>query len=269
MNNKLTLISREMRLNILKMSYNCGNMGAHLGGSMSCVEILAVLYSKFLRMDKENPYWEERDRFIMSKAHAVMAQYAALRQIGFLSDDDLDHAMTSGSILLKHPKMNITYGIEFSGGSLGQGLSLGVGTAIALKRKGLIHSKVYVLVGDGECDEGSIWEAAALAGHRKLNNLVVIVDCNRLQNDGTTDQILDKGSLELRWKSFGFITCTVDGHSLTELEEAFSTQYQESPLAILANTVKGKGVSFAENVVEWHASTLTKQLYEQALEELS
>lgn len=260
--NKLKQIAYNMRKNILKMGYNCGPMGAHIGGSMSAVEILAVLYTEIMKHEGE-----DRDRFIMSKAHSAMALYAALHQIGKLTEDDIDGAMKKGSFLFKHPCMNIAKGIEFSGGSLGQGLSLGVGTALALKAKGNKNSKVYVMVGDGECNEGSIWEAAASASHYKLDNLTVIIDQNGLQNDGETNKILNFSDMEHRWKSFGFCTQVIDGHDVEHIETALMEQ-SELPKALIAKTIKGKGVSFAEHNVDWHASYLTKKLYDCAMEEL-
>lgn len=237
-----------------------------MGGSLSAVDILAVLYLEFMRPGQNGRDFDQRDRFIMSKAHSVMAQYAALKQAGLLTQDEIDHAMVHNDLLFKHPKMNLQKGIEFSGGSLGQGLPLGVGTAIALKRKGYDQSRVYVMVGDGECDEGSIWEAAALAGHRKLSNLTVIVDQNCLQNDGKTQEIIDKSLMAGRWEAFGFEVVPADGHDVESIYEALSYKSQK-PIAIIAKTTKGKGVSFAENVVDWHAAYLTQELYDQAMAE--
>ena len=263
---KLTKAAKEMRVDILKMSLRCGAMGAHMGGSLSAVDILAVLYLEFMRPGQNGRDFDQRDRFIMSKAHSVMAQYAALKQAGMLTQDEIVHAMVHNDLLFKHPKMNLQKGIEFSGGSLGQGLPLGVGTAIALKRKGYDQSRVYEMVGDGECDEGSIWEAAALAGHRKLSNLTVIVDQNCLQNDGKTQEIIDKSRMARRWEAFGFEVVPADGHDVESIYEALSHKSQQ-PIAIIAKTIKGKGVSFAENVVDWHAAYLTQELYDQAMAE--
>lgn len=263
---KLTKAAKEMRVDILKMSLRCGAMGAHMGGSLSAVDILAVLYLEFMRPGQNGRDFDQRDRFIMSKAHSVMAQYAALKQAGLITQDEIDHAMVHNDLLFKHPKMNLQKGIEFSGGSLGQGLPLGVGTAIALKRKGYDQSRVYVMVGDGECDEGSIWEAAALAGHRKLSNLTVIVDQNCLQNDGKTQEIIDKSRMARRWEAFGFEVVPADGHDVESIYEALSHKSQK-PIAVIAKTTKGKGVSFAENVVDWHAAYLTQELYDQAMAE--
>lgn len=261
--NKMKEIAYHMRKDILKMGYNCGAMGAHIGGSMSAVEIMAVLYTEIMKHQGEG-----RDRFIMSKAHSVMALYAALHQIGRLTDDDIENAMKKGSFLFKHPCMNVDKGIEFSGGSLGQGLSLGVGTALALKMKNNKASRVYVMIGDGECDEGAIWEAALCASHYHLENLTVLIDQNGLQNDGTTKEILNLADMEQRWKAFGFYAQTIDGHDVGQIENALQIT-SDKPKVIVAKTVKGKGVSFAENVVDWHAAYLTKELYDRATEELT
>lgn len=255
-------VASRMRKDILNMAHNCGTMGAHLGGSMSAVDVLAVLYTQIMENDGDL-----RDRFIMSKAHSVMAQYAALHQVNKITDEEISKAMMPGSFLYKHPCMNIDKGIEFSGGSLGQGLSLGAGTAWALKKSGNCKSRVFVLVGDGECNEGAIWEAAAAIAQYNLNNLTVIVDCNKLQNDGMTEEILNFNNMAERWTSFGFETCEIDGHNHAEIFKALSKQ-GDKPRAIIAHTVKGKGVSFAENVVDWHASYLTDALYEKAVGEL-
>ena len=264
---RVTAAVKAMREDILNMSLRCGTMGAHLGGSMSAVEIMAVLYLEFMNNSTENSNKDTRDRFIMSKAHSSMVLYAALHQIGMLTDEEIANAMINNDILFKHPKMNVPKGIEFSGGSLGQGLSLGVGTALALKLKGLAEPKVYVMLGDGECDEGSVYEAAVSAAHYQLDNLVVIVDCNKLQNDGTTHQIMDKNNIAERWKVFGYSVIEVDGHDIEQLYDAFSKKVK-GPVAIIANTVKGKGVSFAENIIDWHAGYLTKELYDKAMLEL-
>lgn len=255
-------VATQMRKDILNMAHNCGTMGAHVGGSMSAVDILAVLYTQIMNVDGNM-----RDRFIMSKAHSVMAQYAALHQVKKITDEEIANAMMPGSFLYKHPCMNVEKGIEFSGGSLGQGLSLGAGTAWALKKSGNAESRVFVLVGDGECNEGSIWEAAASIAQYNLNNLTVIIDCNKLQNDGTTEEVLAFNNMAERWAAFGFETYEIDGHDYTQIIDALSRR-SDKPRAIIAHTVKGKGVSFAENVVEWHASYLTDALYEKAMGEL-
>jgi len=264
---ELETAARQIRLDIAKMTYHSGVKGAHLGGSMSMVEILAVLYGSVMKYDVCRPDWEERDRFILSKAHAAVGWYAALKYAGFLNEADIDGAMHGKSELYEHPKRAPERGIEFSGGSLGQGLSLGVGVALGLRKKGNHTSRVFVCLGDGECDEGAVWEAAASASHFGLNNLAVIIDINGLQYDGATADIMNLGDMAARWSSIGFDSEEVDGHDVMALQEALLAKHGR-PCAICAKTVKGKGLSFAENVVDWHTGRLTLELYEQAVREL-
>lgn len=259
--------AKQMRMDALNMTKETGNTGAHIGGAMSMIEIMAVLYHGVMKYDTSNPEWEGRDRFILSKGHGVIAQYTAMKSVGILSEDELNTFKKNQTRLYAHPSMNMEIGIEFSSGSLGQGLSLGVGTALALKRKKNFDSRVFVLVGDGECNEGQIWEAAMSAAAYKLDNLIVIVDKNGLQYDGNTSEIMDMGSISDKWQTFGFETVTVDGHSVVQLLDVFMKSY-ERPLAVIANTVKGKGVSFMENNALWHNNRLTDEQLVQALNEV-
>lgn len=263
---ELEKIAYEMRIDIMKMAYASGSKGAHVGGGMSIVELLAVLYGEVMKYDVTNPNWDERDRFILSKAHSAIGLYAALHYAGFMTDDEIEGAFRPGSMIYKHPKMDITKGLEFSGGSLGQGLSLAVGSALALKVRGN-GSRFYVVVGDGECDEGSVWEAAATIIHYGLSTITLIVDKNNLQNDGTTEQVMKLGNLNERFKAMGFDVLDVDGHDVIALRDALYLETQR-PKIIISNTVKGKGVSFAENKVEWHIGYVTEALYKEAMEEL-
>lgn len=273
MNSKEEIINRcekatkEMREDSLWMALNAGSSGAHLGGGLSIIEIMSALYLGVMKYDANNPKLENRDRLILSKGHGALAMYAAMRQIGLIPYEDLQTFKSNATYLTGHPSMNLDKGIEFSSGSLGQGLSLGVGTCVALKRKGNTVSRVFVVVGDGECDEGSIWEAAMSAAHYKLDNLVVVVDKNGLQYDGSTSEILELGKIADKWKAFGWETYNIDGHSIKELYDALTIK-SNKPIAIIANTVKGKGVSFMENNPTWHNGRLTKELYEQAMAEL-
>ena len=258
--------SKQMRIDVIRMTRHSGNIGAHIGGSLSMIEIMAVLYNGVIKFKKDDTTWEGRDRFILSKGHGVMAQYAAMKSIGLLSDDDLMTFKNNETRLYAHPSMNLQIGIEFSSGSLGQGLSLGVGTALALRKKNNYSSHVYVLVGDGECNEGQIWEAAMAASHFKLNNLTVIVDKNKLQYDGETADVMNMDNFAAKWSAFGFETLTVDGHSVEQLLVAFRTGTNK-PKASIAETVKGKGVSFMENNPAWHNNRLTEDQYKQAMAE--
>ncbi len=256
-----------IRKQILKMTHASGTTGAHAGGSLSMAEIMAVLYFGILHYDLEEPKAPERDRFILSKGHGAMALYAALNQAGILSDQELDTFKSNATQLGGHPSMNRDKMIEFSSGSLGQGLSLAVGVCLGLKKAKNFEPHVYVLLGDGECDEGSIWEAAMAASHYGLDNLTVIVDQNQLQYDGETKAVMDLGNLKEKWSSFGWETAAVDGHCPQALYEALK-QKQEKPFALIANTVKGKGVSFMERNPLWHNNRLSDQQYEQALAEV-
>lgn len=264
--NDLRTISKRIRKDILLMGLNTGNQGSHLGGSLSLVEIMAVLYSRVLNLEDFNS--ESRDRVILSKGHGVMAQYAAMKENNLLEEDLLTFKQ-DGSKLPAHPSLlhNLP-GIEFATGSLGQGLSLGVGVALGLKRKKNDKSKVYVVLGDGECNEGSVWEAAMSAAHYKLDNLVVIVDKNGLQYDGKTEDVMSMGFLDKKFIAFGFKAVSVDGHNEEEILNALSISHDNQPIAIIANTIKGKGVSFIENDKTWHNKRLTKEQYEQAIAEV-
>lgn len=257
----------QIRKDIIDMTYSVGNMGAHLGGSLSMVEILAVLYKKVVRYNTEDLLWEERDRVILSKGHAALALYPALVQAGILRKENLLDFKKNGSKLSGHPSLNGLPGIEFASGSLGQGLSLGVGVALALNKKGNEHSRVFVLLGDGECDEGSVWEAAASASHFNLSNLVIIIDKNEIQYDGATDSVLSMSPFEMKWKSFGWDVLEVNGHSTKELIDALSYKSKQ-PLAIIAHTVKGKGITFMEGNKLFHNSRLSDKQYEEAKKEL-
>ncbi len=256
-----------IRKQIVTMAYNTGNMGAHLGGSLSMVELLVCLYLSNIRYKKNEPDWEMRDRVILSKGHAAMVLYAVLSKAGIIDVNELSSFKKDGSRLGAHPSLNGLPGIEFASGSLGQGLSLGVGTCLALKRKDNDESRVFVFLGDGECNEGSVWEAAASASQYHLNQLIAVVDVNRLQYDGLTEEILSLGDFEKKWESFGWQVLAVDGHNVEQILNAY--EYKSNrPLVIIAHTVKGKGISFMENNAEYHNATLREELYKKALEEL-
>ena len=261
-------VSHAIRRDIIEMGFACGSNGAHFGGSLSLVEIMAVLYGGAMKYNHQQPMDETRDRLILSKGHGIMALYAALHQFGRLTDSELADFKQNGSKLSAHPSKNPELGIEFASGSLGQGLSLGVGTAMALKMRGNETSRAFVILGDGECAEGSIWEAAMTAAHYKLNNLVAIIDRNHLQYDGDTETILSLESLAEKWTAFGWNVASCDGHNEESLFAALTAR-QSSPFILIANTVKGKGVSFMENDARWHNGVLTKCMYEKAISELA
>lgn len=258
--------AKQLRLKALEMAYKSGKNGSHVGGGLSAIEIFAALYGGVLKFDVNNPDDEERDRLVVSKGHCVLAYYSALNAVGFMSQEDLDGFEVDGQHLHGHAFRNLDKGIEFSGGSLSMGMSFAVGQALACKKKNL-NNRIYTIVGDGECDEGLIWESAMAASNYKLNNFVVIIDCNKLQYDGLTTEVMNTSSLTDKFKAFGFDTIEVDGHNVDELTRAFSSQ-GDKPLCVVAHTIKGKGVSFAEGQREWHHHTLSENEYNQARKEV-
>jgi len=258
----LERMTKEMRHDIFRMGLKTGLNGAHFGGGLSLVEIMAVLYRSVLRVNPEKPRWPERDRFILSKGHGAMAYYAALKQVGFVTNEELMTFKSNHTFLYGHPSMNPDKGIEFSSGSLGLGLALGVGTAMGLRKRDNHAPRVFVLMGDGECGEGSVWESAASASHFGLSNLVAIIDKNGMQYDGPTKDVLNMDGMAEKWESFGWQAQTVDGHNLTELLDAFDN-LGGKPSVIVANTIKGKGVSYMENNPAWHHNRLTQAQFEE------
>ncbi len=258
----------NVRKNIIEMALSAGASSAHCGGALSITEIVSTLFAYQMKIDKKNPNWEERDRFILSKGHACLAYYASLCEIGFISKEELKTFEKNDSNLLGHPVINKNLGIEFSNGSLGMGLSLGIGVAISSKKKKK-NFNVYVIVGDGECNEGSIWEAAMAASNFKLDNLHVIIDKNNFQQTGSNKEIMNIDNLKDKWASFGWHTTEVNGHDAKELYKYFNESKKiDKPKALIANTIKGKGFTFSENNNDWHHAVLTKNLYEKALKEL-
>lgn len=264
--NKIACAATEMRCDVIKMTYSTGNQGAHIGGSLSLIELLATLYIGVIKIDNLRPYWEERDRVILSKGHGAMALYAALCQIGYIQKDDLSKYKSNNTFISAHPTRNISKGLEFASGSLGQGLSLGVGVCIGLRKKNNNWSRVFVIQGDGEIAEGAVWEAAACAAHYKLYNLITMIDKNNLQYDGLTSDVLSMENLAEKWRSFGWDVCEIDGHDVAAIFGALTMKH-EKPLAVIADTTKGKGVSFIENDCRWHNARLTREQFEQAMKE--
>lgn len=248
-----------MKKDALKMALNVGSKGSHLGGGFSCMEILAVLYLKIIDLEK--------DRFFISKAHGVLAYYTALKQVGYISDEDLEKFEKNGSKYPGHPIRNISKKINYSGGSLGMALSVAVGSAYNLKKTSE-KSKVYVLLGDGECQEGSIWEAVMLASHLKLSNLICIIDKNKLQYDSTTKDILGMDDFSKRFSAFNWNTKKVDGHNVDDLIKVLSIENENMPLMIEASTNKGNGISFMQDNLDYHYNVLTKENYDIAIREL-
>ena len=275
---EMAVIAKRIRRHIVAIIGKAGS--GHPGGSLSAVEIVTALYFNVLRHDPANPGWEDRDRLIVSKGHAAPLIYAGLAECGYFPLKELETLRTPGSCLQGHCDATLTPGVEMSSGSLGQGLSFGIGVALAgrLDRR---DYRVYVLLGDGECDEGQVWEAAMAgphfsvktggAGPSKLDNLVAIVDHNRLQIDGWNSEVMNIEPLADKWSAFGWHTIEIDGHDLVQVLGAFhlAEEVKGKPTAIVARTVKGKGVSFMEDNVDFHGKAPTPVEVERALRELS
>jgi transketolase len=259
-------ISRKIRRKILDLVYK--TKGPHIGSSFSIVEILVALYFQHLKVSPERCAEPDRDRFILSKGHASPALYAVLAERGFIKPADLDTFAVNGGTLEQHPNIDVERGIEVSTGSLGHGLSIGAGMALAGKIDTAPH-KVYVLLSDGELNEGSIWEAIMFAGHHKLNNLVAVVDHNKIQALGCTRDIIDLEPLGEKWEKFGWHVQDIDGHSFMEIFQALDSFSSDKPNVLILHTIKGKGVSFMENQLLWHYRTPDDGEYKNALKELS
>ncbi len=264
---KIIEFKKNLTKNILEMALSAGANSSHFGGALSIADIISTLFSYKMKFDYKNPKSEDRDRFILSKGHACLAYYAALCEIGFIKKEDLKTFEKNDSNLLGHPVRNIDLGIEFSNGSLGMGLSIGIGVALSLKKKNKANN-VFVIMGDGECNEGSVWEALMAAPNFNLGNLNLIIDRNNFQQTGENKTIMDLGNLKNKVESFGWNTTEVDGHNINELYNYFKKINNNKPNALIANTIKGKGFSFSENNNTWHHSVLSKELYDKALGEI-
>jgi len=265
--NELAGHAKSMRRMIIQML--AAAKSGHPGGSLSAVEILASLYFSEMRVDPKNPTWPDRDRFILSKGHAAPVLYAALAEKGFFPKEDLTGLRKLGSHLQGHPDMKKTPGVDMSTGSLGQGISAGVGMALAGKLENK-DFRVYVLLGDGESEEGLVWEAGMAAAHYKLDNLTAILDYNGLQIDGPCSEVMSPEPFDLKWRAFGWHVIEIDGHDFTAVLNAIAEarQVKGKPAMIIAKTVKGKGVSFMENQVGWHGNAPNREQAAQALAEL-
>lgn len=260
-------LAYKIRCHGLKMTHI--SKGSHIASILSVADIIAVLYNDILNIDPINPQKKDRDRFILSKGHAGAAVYAALAEKGFFSVEDLITHYANGSRLSGHVSHKGVPGVEFSTGSLGHGLSVAVGMAYAAKLNNENYH-VYVVLGDGECNEGAIWEASLFAHHFKLNNLTVVVDYNKMQSLTYCEETLSLHPFDKKFEAFGYNVISVNGHNHNELKEAFNKKYKnENPKLILANTIKGKGVSFMENNILWHYRWPRLDEYEKALKELS
>ncbi len=261
---ELKLLAKKMRIHVLNMVNYA--QSSHIGACYSIIEILASLYLKTLNIDPKNTANPHRDKFLLSKAHGSCALYAVLAELGFFPLHYLDKYYIDGGILPGHLDKTTAPGIEHSMGSLGHGLPVGVGLAIANKKDNN-PGRIFVLVGDGECNEGSIWEAVMLASHLKLDNLTVIVDYNKIQSFGRTNDVINQEPITERWSSFGWSVLEVDGHDFTQLINSLTT-FHTKPKVIIAHTIKGKGVSFMENRLDWHYKSPNNEEYQKALLEL-
>lgn len=264
---ELQAVARTTRRQIIEMI--TAAKSGHPGGSLSAVEILVTLFFDVMRHDPQNPHWVDRDRFLLSKGHAAPVLYSILAQCGYTPANQLNTLRKLGSIYQGHPDVRFIPALEGSTGSLGVGLSLGIGMALAARLDGRA-SRTYVVLGDGEIQEGQIWEAAMFAPFHKMDNIVAIVDYNRIQLDGFVKDIMEVAPLAEKWRSFGWNVLDIDGHSIPALQEAFANaaETKAKPTCIIANTVKGKGVSFMENNPKFHGVAPTNQEMELALQEI-
>ncbi|MBM4293914.1 MAG: transketolase [Deltaproteobacteria bacterium] len=260
-------IARQVRIDIIDSLHRAGS--GHTGGSLSATDIMVALFFGKMRRREDDPCWPHRDRFILSKGHCAPALYAVLARLGHFPREELQHLRRFGSMLQGHPDSSCTPGVEIPTGSLGQGLSIGNGLALACRLRGL-DSRIYVLMGDGEVQEGMVWEAAMTAAHYALDNLTAVIDRNRLQIDGRTREVMSLEPLAQKWLAFGWHTMEVDGHSMTELLAAFDAceSIKGKPSMIVAHTTKGKGVSLFEDQVKYHGVAPSKEEYDQAMKEL-
>jgi len=260
-------IARQLRKDVISI-VGCAK-ASHVASALSCVDIITALYFKILKIDPKKPYDESRDCFILSKGHGASALYAALAGKGFFDKKFLEKACMDEGHLAGHPVYRSMPGIEATTGSLGHGLPIGAGMAFALKHDKK-PARVFVLLGDGECDEGSVWEAALAASHFKLDNLIAIIDYNKLQGFGRTDEVLGLEPFGKKWSSFGWAVEEIDGHNMREIVDVLSRipKKEKRPTAIIAHTIKGKGVSFMENRLEWHYKPPTHEEMQLAFKEL-
>ena len=267
--NKLELmkVANEVRKGVITGTYHAKS--GHPGGSLSAADIYTYLFFEEMNIDPENPKKEDRDRFVLSKGHTAPGYYSTLANRGFFPVEDLATLRKVGSYLQGHPDMKHIPGVDMSSGSLGQGISAAVGMAISAKLSGDDY-RVYTLLGDGEIQEGQVWEAAMLAGHRKLDNFVVIVDNNGLQIDGAIETVCSPYPIDKKFEAFNFHVINVDGHDFDQLEAAFkeARTVKGMPTAIIAKTIKGKNVSFMENKASWHGVAPNAEQYAQAMQEL-
>ncbi len=260
--------AEKIRLGVLRSTHAARS--GHPGGSLSVADIMTYLYFKEMRVDPKNPKDPDRDRLVLSKGHTAPALYSALALKGFFPEDELDNLRRAGAMLQGHPDMKGTPGVDMTTGSLGLGISAACGMALSGKLDNR-RFRVYTIVGDGESEEGQVWEACMFAAHYKLDNLCVVLDYNKLQIDGPVSDVIGPAPFKEKFEAFGFNTVTIDGHNFDEIERAFdcAKKTKGKPTAIIANTIKGKGVSFMENQVKWHGSAPNDEQYAEAVDEIN
>ena len=264
---QLEITACKIRMGIIEGVHSAKS--GHPGGSLSIAEILTYLYFKEMNIDPKDPKKADRDRFVLSKGHAAPALYAALAERGYFGKSLLTTLRHIGSILQGHPDMKHIPGVDMSTGSLGQGISAAVGMALSAKHFGDSY-RVYAVLGDGEIEEGQVWEAAMFAGNKGLSNLTAFIDYNNLQIDGTIEEVNSAAPIDKKFEAFGWHTVTINGNDFDEIESALNmAKTVDKPVAIIAKTVKGKGVSYMENAVNWHGAAPNDELYEQAMTELN
>lgn len=264
---ELEIYATKIRMGIIEGTYNA--KAGHPGGSLSAADVFAYLYEKEMRVDPKNPKWDDRDRLVLSKGHCAPGLYAALAYKGFFPVEDLKTLRHIDSYLQGHPNMNTVPGVDMSTGSLGQGISVAVGMAKGVKYLGK-DVNIYSVLGDGEIEEGQVWEAMMFANQYKLDNLCIIIDCNGLQIDGPCSEVMSAEPIDEKVKAFGFDVITIDGNDFDEIEKAFDAFHKSTkPFAIIMNTVKGKGVSYMENQVGWHGKAPNEEEYNIAMAELN
>ena len=264
---KIKEIAWKIRSDVLDMTFHAGVEGGHIGGAFSSADILAVLYGSEMNVAPQNPTNPERDRFILSKGHISLAHYAVLKEYGFMTQDDLDSFESNGSLFSTHELENLEHGIEVTSGSLGYGLPIGVGIALSAKMKNKGY-RTFVLLGDGECNEGSVWEAAMAAARYKLDNLIAIVDKNGQQLDGFTSDIMPVHDMEKVFQGFGWNTVVIDGNNVDEIQEAIRRTADGVPTVIIAETIKSKGLPSIEGKPGWHHARISEEQYNEFKQEL-
>ena len=263
---KIKKNSNLIRKKILETAYKAGSKSAHIGGALSYVDIISTIFTifNFKKQEGEN---STQDKFILSKGHGCLAYYSCLNLYGYISDEQLNKFEENGSSLLGHPVRNKDIGIDFSTGSLGMGLSIGIGLSLAFQKKKQ-NNTTFVLLGDGECNEGSIWEAAMSAPNLNVKNLVAIIDRNNFQQTGANSEIMDISPIDKKWKAFGWNVFSLDGHDINQLINYFDNIDLSKPNLLIAETIKGKGFEFSENNNAWHHGVISKSIYEKAIEDI-